>query len=279
MFVNTLKVDIKNPVYLLSDIHWPQTDAHVWARIVAEVKESGARVLINGDSFDAIVPSDKKRWSPSVYMPDADAWLNSMVEKAAEFFLPLADHIDWVGYGNHEESVIKWSGFDLLQALVKELNAIRARDLEPIQRGAYQGFVHLQLFSGDNPRGNCQVWYHHGTGGNPQMTKGTLSLSRAYMDNFADVYWIGHIHKAIYDASGLTRYVNSKGNLDLRMRHGIITGTLRREHESEHGGPHKLNFGESRFTAPEAVAWGVLTFDRKFSGGVEKTHTRVRLER
>ena len=111
------------------------------------------------------------------------------------------------------------------------------------------------------------------------MTKGTLSLSRAYMDNFADVYWIGHIHKAIYDASGMTRFINNKGNFDLRLRHGIITGTLRREHESEHGGPHKLNFGESRFTAPEAVAWGVLTFERVQTSGVDKIISKVRLER
>lgn len=245
---------------LASDLHWGANnfDYKLFGKMIEIARAENARVFINGDIFDAILPGDKKRWSPSVFPVSVDAYINEIMDKATEDFLPLADYIDWVGYGNHEESIIKYHGFDMLQELVRRLNAVRAMDLPPIVRGGYSGFIDLAFTRpGATGQTKVTVYHNHGTGGGAPMTKGMLTLSRAAMDVFADVYWFGHIHKMIFDA-GSSYVVCAAGRITKRKRYPIITGCMKDLQQTE---DHDLRFSD-KFVGAESTGFALMSVRR-----------------
>ncbi len=94
-------------ITLMSDLHLGA--AHVdYKRIerdLREAKAAGDRILINGDVFDFILPSDHKRFSPDALhsrLRGRRDILNACLEWGTEFLAPYADQIDMIGIGNHE---------------------------------------------------------------------------------------------------------------------------------------------------------------------------------
>jgi hypothetical protein len=248
----------------MSDIHGdsPGHDKALFTRDMDKLAAENARILFNGDVFDAIMPTDRKRYSRSGDKMEQDAQINERVDFIAEKLKPYADFIDYLGYGNHEVTVIKYNNVDPMAMLQRELNKSRSPKLYPIQRGGYCGFIYLH-FHRNGDRVKRQIIYRtHGVGGNAPVTKGIISLNRLYGTYDSDIYWIGHSHTSVIDpASQWAIGVSPQGNLYRKNKIGIITPGYQRNFDEEEYGDsnyYKLDFPQERFLAPTGIGYGRL---------------------
>lgn len=212
---------------LLSDLHLDASDHddEALTHDLDAAKAIGARISINGDIFDAIVPSDRKRHHPSVSRanPDRDDIFNQIVEGGVNRLAPVADLIDVISPGNHERSVLKHHHIDLTSMLVYGLNQVRDKSLPKIHQGSYRGFQRY-VFKWDAGNGSVTftIFRHHGTGGSAPVTGGALDLDRIRKDFDADLYWIGHKHSGI--SRPFTRLsLGPRGRLKVRQQRGVMS--------------------------------------------------------
>lgn len=252
---------------LMSDIHL-ESPGHDKARFTHDMDtlaNEGARILVNGDLFDGIFPTDRKRYSRAGDTLNQDAQVNELLDYAVQRLKPYADYIDYLGYGNHECSIVKFNNTDILALLQRELNKLRSPTLHTIQRGGYVGFVLLHFHRNGSGVKRYLVYRDHGKGANAPVTKGIVNLQRLYATYDADLYWIGHSHTSVIDnASQWAIGVSSKGNMYQRQKVGIITpGYQKCFTEQKYGENdfYKLNFPEERFHAPTGLGYGRLDID------------------
>lgn len=107
MTIRNPAVKVGQGFALLSDLHLGS--AHADEGLIREELEEARlnrdRVLINGDVFDLILPTDSKRFQPHVVHPrfqGAPDLINKVLDFATDFLEPYADRIDMIGSGNHE---------------------------------------------------------------------------------------------------------------------------------------------------------------------------------
>jgi hypothetical protein len=214
---------------LLSDLHIDAAD-HDRELLIEDLetaKKLGARISINGDTIDGILPSDRKRHHPSVgkHDPKRDDIMNQIVRQAVDVLSPYADYIDVISPGNHERSILKYHHVDITSMIVGMLNAVRSDDLPPIHVGSYRGFQVYRFRSsaaGGGGGRTLTVFRHHGRGGSAPVTGGALDLDRIRKDFDADLYWIGHKHQSIQRA--FSRYsIGSGGKLYERRQRAIMS--------------------------------------------------------
>lgn len=215
---------------LMSDLHL-EAEEHDREMLISDLemaKKLGARVSINGDLIDGILPSDRKRYHPMVERKNSerrDAILNATVKEAVNVLSPYADLIDVISPGNHERSILKHHHFDILSAIISGLNAHRSENLLPIHRGGYRGFQLYRLrMSGDGGPNTrlFTIFRHHGRGGAAQVTGGALDLDRLRKDFEADLYWVGHKHGSIQRA--FSRFsLTPRGNLFERKQRAVMS--------------------------------------------------------
>ena len=247
---------------LFSDLHIDSIGCD-WQRLQADfdhvVAENG-RILINGDLVDGIFPTDRKRFSRSGNVSNDDAQINSVVEYVTNKLLPYADYIDYIGFGNHEVTIVKFNNLDIISLIVYNLNQARNKKLQPIQRGGYVGFVNLSFRIKDGSTRRFVIYRDHGKGGNSPVTKGTIALQRLYATFDADLYWLGHSHQSIIDSqSQWSIGISSQGNIYKKPKIGIITpGYQNCFTETSANELYKLNFPEERFHAPTGLGYGLL---------------------
>lgn len=166
---------------LFSDLHLdsPSFAKDAFIKDANKYHELGARFFINGDVFDGILPTDRKRYTRANDGFDEDAQVNARVDHAVKILKPYVNDIDFIGIGNHEASLVKYDGVDMVKFLVSELSRYRDSSLPPIQRGSYQGF--LRLWFRDNDGGTKQyvVYRDHGKGGGFACYKGDDQSAKA----------------------------------------------------------------------------------------------------
>lgn len=203
MIVTTRKSDEMSPYFML------MSDLHIGSAFtsMAKIKEDletarryNARILINGDVFDAILPSDRKRFNPNVLSEAlrgrADV-LNAALDMAVTLLSPYADLIDVIGVGNHDTALEKHHSVDLVLLLVERLNTLV--DGADVRYGGYTGYY--AVTPPDNIKGARFVfYYHHGSGGDSPITKGIGDFQRklAWVSD-ANVIWMGHKHHRYAD--------------------------------------------------------------------------------
>lgn len=213
---------------LFSDLHLDASD-HDEALLKKDLdiaRKLGARISINGDMFDAIVPGDKKRHHPRVSaVQNRDDIFNQVVSMAVERLKPYADLIDVMAPGNHERSILKHNHLDLVSMVIGGLSQYGGK----IHQGSYRGFQQY-IFKYKTSHA-AQVWTmfrHHGAGGNAPVTGGALDLDRLRKDFDADCYWIGHKHQSI-DRNFTRFYLSSRGVLKKRQQKGVISGGYKKQ--------------------------------------------------
>jgi len=251
---------------LLSDIHLdsPGHDKH---RFEAEMEGGGgggARVVGNGGSVDGSGPADGGGYSRAGDIARGDAQINERVDYAVERLKRWADHIDYLGFGNHEASVVKYNNTDILHLLARELNHHRSPTLPPIQRSGYVGFINLCFSRSGSAVRRFVIYRSHGLGGNSPVTLGTISLNRLYTTYVADLYWLGHSHTDIIDKSGWNMGVSPRGKIVRKRRIGVITAGYQRNFQERSMGEHDTyhnNFPEERFHTPTGLGCATLTID------------------
>ena len=223
-------------IAFFSDLHIDSTgcDIEKLSNDLMAEKKAGARILINGDLVDGILPKDFKRYSRGGDRGGTDAKLNEIVDLCVAVLLPVADCIDVIGSGNHEESILKYHAFDITRAIIEQ---IRLRTGHVIRQAGYRGFVkyEMQHTSGGNKRSKT-IFMHHGKGGSAPVTKGMIDLARLYTQfGSADILWVGHKHTDITDRSSPSVELSHSGQLVTRDRVAFITPGYHKSIKMEEG--------------------------------------------
>lgn len=239
---------------LFSDIHYdsPDCDRETLKKHLDFCRKDGRYLLFGGDLFDAILLRDAKR-ATNKNMEATDNQLNVKVNELADFLLPYRDQILFIGRGNHEESILKYSGVDMLQWLVQILNT---GSKQKIQLGNY---TNLLRFNFIDKRGRSILHYdifqHHGMGSNAPQTKGMLDFSRLAKGMLVDLSWLGHKHNSITDYSDPVMYIDARGEVKLKNRQFIQTPSYQKGRTLD---DHNINFAERFYTHQALPGFGAL---------------------
>lgn len=253
-FTTPIKSQIPVKLGLFSDIHFdsPDCDKESLKLHMDYCLQDKRYILINGDLFDAILLKDMKRAVPH-NTEHRDNQLNVKLEETAHFLTPYKDQILFMGRGNHEESVIKYSGLDLMQMITTMLNA---GSKHKIQYGNYANFLR---FAWVNSRGQTQAKYdifaHHGAGGSAPVTKGMIDFSRLANGVHADLIWVGHKHQSIVDYSSPIMYIDQNGNVVLKNRQLIQTPSYQKGRTID----YNVNFAERFYSHTALSGFGEVT--------------------
>ncbi len=239
--------------FMCGDIHLDEPDfqKEVLVKELENAKKRKARIYMPGDVVSGILPSDKKRWSPSSSRDTNDSILNEIVDMGTELLAPYADYIDQIHMGNHEVSVLKYHHVDLIRLLVRELNKVRdVKKYGLMKHGGYRGWI-VHHFRQKGPSGesrgmNFSTYYFHGSGGSSPITRGLIDLSRLKMDIKSDLLWLAHKHQFSY-----TKYreegISSRGKWYNKETFGLLTGCykeFRKKYDIAKG--YRIDFVEER---------------------------------
>jgi predicted phosphodiesterase len=186
-------------------------------------------VRIYGDLFDLMQGRHDKRRSPTdlknKYL--VSAYIDEVVKDAVEFFKPYANKLLFVSLGNHETSVIHHVGTNPISAFCMLMRMHGSMVVE----GVYQGFI-VDKFYYDKIQTkqlkSIIYAYHHGHGGAPQKTEGTLEIEgdKAKFPN-ADIVLKGHNHFKWHNPGQARYWINKLGHIEKRVQHHLRLGTYK----------------------------------------------------
>jgi len=188
----------KQIFYFAGDLHYgiKNSDVNSFIKEMKEAKERNARIILIGDIFDSIFPYGDKRWNPSLLIPELrerdDAPIHA-VSLMASILKPFAKNINVIGMGNHEASVLKYLGIDMIKLLTMTLNHFL--DGHKILYGGYTGYLgyRFKIKSGGSMK-VFKILYHHGSGGGSPVTKGMIDVNRKETNWNYDLFVFGHKH-------------------------------------------------------------------------------------
>ena len=227
-------------------------------------------ILINGDLFDAILLKDMKRAVPH-NTERSDNQLNVKLEETAHFLTPYKDQILFMGRGNHEESIIKYNGLDLMQMLTTLLNA---GNKHQIQYGNYANFLRFSWVNSQNKSTiHYDIYAHHGAGGSAPVTKGMIDFSRLSKGVNADLIWIGHKHQSIVDYSDPIMYIDQNGNVLLKNRQLIQTPSYQKGRTID----YNVNFAERFYSHTALSGFGELNLTPYYENGIPKIKSDIKI--
>lgn len=182
----------EHKMLLLNDLHIgsAEVDYDLLAKEIEEARKCRARVLINGDIGDFILPSDHKKYRPDAMHPrlrgKADI-LNVTLDWAEELLSPVASQIDLLGTGNHDDWWLKHHSADFVGLLARRLDRRQAY-------GGYTGFLDYRFSDSKRHAHRYVVWYHHGSGGGATASGAMAGLIKRSQFIDADLLWEGHRH-------------------------------------------------------------------------------------
>ncbi len=259
---------------LISDAHIdsPGHDAESFNRDVSLIVSRNGRIFFNGDTFDGIMPTDRKRYSRGGDTFNSDAQINDRVQYIFEKLKPYADHIDYFGMGNHEVSIVKYNNCDPLALLVFLLNQVRSKTLTPIKRSGYVGFMQLSFKRSDKGVSSYTIYRDHGKGVGAPVTHGTINFNRLFTTFNCNLCWLGHLHYHTIDKNYMNVEVTNGGNIRKTRKIGVITPGYQKNFEErtyKDDEYYRLNFPEERFLTPTPTGCAVLTITMKSDDTLE----------
>jgi hypothetical protein len=222
---------------MFSDIHWdnPKCDWNLLKHDLDFCLKNEIPIMFNGDTFCLMQGAYDPRKMKGDIRPEHNnaRYFDSIIETAVDFFLPYANLMTIVGYGNHETSIIKRQETDVIQRFVTLLNYKAGSN---VMTGGYGGWliVNQLVKASSNATQATKIKYFHGSGGGGLVTKGALNLTRAMeMYEGYDVFTMGHIHEnsARNDVRDSINFHPSKGYyFNHKQIHSMITGTYKEEY-------------------------------------------------
>jgi hypothetical protein len=222
---------------MFSDIHWdnPKCDWNLLKHDLDYCLKNEIPIMFNGDTFCLMQGAYDPRKMKGDIRPEHNnaRYFDSIIETAVDFFLPYANLMTIVGYGNHETSIIKRQETDVIQRFVTLLNYKAGSN---VMTGGYGGWliVNQLVKAKSNATQATKIKYFHGSGGGGLVTKGALNLTRAMeMYEGYDVFTMGHIHEnsARNDVRDSINFHPSKGYyFNHKQIHSMITGTYKEEY-------------------------------------------------
>lgn len=218
---------------LLADVHFDsiKCDRQAFMRLNAEAAERGAAIFVFGDFFDAMQGKFDKRSSKAELRPEYRVanYPKAIVQDAAEKLSPYIRNYAMVSEGNHETALRNRSEIDLTDDLT---TLIRLSDNINIWPGPYAGFIRFRFVRGLFPVGRERVMdtidlaFHHGSGGDPAITRGMIAHQRMSTYLMADIIVTGHNHE-FWQAWDVIRYVSQSGKQFERSRLHLKVPTLK----------------------------------------------------
>jgi hypothetical protein len=222
---------------MFSDIHWdnPKCDWNLLKHDLDYCLKNDIPIMFNGDTFCLMQGAYDPRKMKGDIRPEHNnaRYFDSIIETAVDFFLPYANLMTVVGYGNHETSIIKRQETDVIQRFVTLLNYKAGSN---VMTGGYGGWliVNQLVKASSNATQATKIKYFHGSGGGGLVTKGALNLTRAMeMYEGYDVFTMGHIHEnsARNDVRDSINFHPTKGYyFNHKQIHSMITGTYKEEY-------------------------------------------------
>ena len=159
-----LKVGESIHITPFSDLHIDDSlcDIAALKRVANERRDlENHYALAIGDIFNLVVPTDLKRYRPSVQPPGIagrDDWVNATVGYTTDILKSL--NLKWllISPGNHEDEFTKRTGVDLTTLLARDLGAFR---------GGYSGVIdiNVKLREKYSTSAKFRLAYHHGAWG------------------------------------------------------------------------------------------------------------------
>ena len=204
----------------------PKCDTALLRYHMEQAVERNAAMIKLGDSLDAMQGKTDKR-SDKTDLSDrhkrAD-YLNALVEDAVAFYGPYKDNLAYLGYGNHETSLIKHYEFDAINFITRDLQLQGS----PVIRGGYRGWIKI-LFEDNSGggRSSLNLYQHHGYGGGGPVTKDVIQASRkAVFLPDADIVASGHTHDRNIFPIERIKLLDSGKEVQITQYH-IKTGTYK----------------------------------------------------
>lgn len=228
----TERAELNQPFFrlLCSDMHIGSACADHDSIVsqLQQAKDIGARVIINGDLFDAIGPKDR-RFDLTVLHPSVARekdLAKAIVSLALELLMPYRDSIDVIGVGNHEETWINYGYNDPVRRVLEELNRAGGK----AKHGSFWGYINTSfVVPGYRRRPKHKLLYLHGTGGDSPVTKGTIDFNRKGRNWVYDCLTFGHKHNLVCAVDQIAD-VSPKGRYIERKQLNLQTGSYYRNY-------------------------------------------------
>jgi hypothetical protein len=205
------------------------SDHDLIVRQFQRAHDVGAKILINGDIFDAIGVKDK-RFDLTVLHESIRGkkdLARAVVDLATELLRPFVSDIDVAGMGNHDEAWSNYNGNDLVQMLIDNLNRCGGK----IKHGSFWGYIRTSFaVAGHRKRPAHKLLYLHGTGGDSPVTKGTIDFNRKGRNWVYDCLTFGHKHNLVCGVDQMAD-VNDSGKYVERRQLNLQTGSYYRNYK------------------------------------------------
>jgi len=122
-----------------------------------------------------------------------EAYSDSIVDTAVEFFAPYADRFVVIGKGNHEVSFLRRHETDISRRFVDKLNGTTGSN---VMAGGVRGWVNFRFNSASKHYPPVNLYWHHGYGGGGPVTKNVIQANRmsVYLPD-AEIVVLGHVHE------------------------------------------------------------------------------------
>lgn len=254
-------------IFLCSDIHLeaPDHNRELFHKEMKKALSKNADILIGGDIFDAILPGDRKRYTPShTKYEDQDAILNAVLTEAIDLFTPYAKNIKVILCGNHDDALTKHHAIDLVALLIYELNKLEGVHIQYL---GYKGYIRYNFKYANGAYSNSyDIYAEHGTGGGAVVTKGVIGIVRQMTANIADLYWSGHTHTKVVLPDESCAYLDKLGTPRTKCRKGIVTGAYvtpvsnEKTTRGKRPNPYNVSYGD-RMRSYQSTGGVMLTFD------------------
>ena len=201
----------------LYDVHYGNTycDTKALKAYLADTDDK-TYIIGGGDSIDAIITKDFKRYMKHSDATETDAVIDEQVDGLYEILAPYKERFIGLMDGNHEHTMTKYCGTNPIRRMSEKLEC------------KHLGFSCLikLIFREEGGRGRTVVVRaHHGWGGGSRTRGADLTkFSRdvTYWD--ADIYLYGHTHNRQSDAIERLSVVGTK--LVAKPKHIFICGTF-----------------------------------------------------
>jgi len=211
--------NFRKDLFLTSDWHRDSIycDTKLLIRDLEYAKNNNMWIIINGDTFDAMQGKKDPRGRLDELRPElkTERYFDVLVDMMVQFLEPYHNNILLVAKGNHDLSVIKHNGTDLVERTIGALNNGKQHR---IQTGGYGGWIRFMFQHGKVSRGRLAYRYHHGKGANAFVSDGIMDDKRAGVSiPDADIVHFGHNHKEYVHTVARER-LNGKGQIEYNIQ-------------------------------------------------------------
>ena len=223
----------KKHILVLSDLHFdnPHCDREKLKEDLDKALELDAAILVFGDFFCAMMGA----WDPrrtrgvSAVRPEDDHpnYLDKLVENAVKWWKPYAKNLAVVCPGHHEPAILKRHEVDRIDRFTTML-----RIAEPdcnVSAGGYGNYLRVFGRMHKNTKNSFTIYSHHGYGSGGAFSAQITAFQKYLVQNEADVYICGHIHKKMTFPIMRT-YLNPKKKVVSKKIDFIRSGTYKDEH-------------------------------------------------